>query len=65
MMSDALAATQIALSREQQLSALGGLAAAAAHQLGSPLSTIAVIASELGRTSRQTVICTRYQAATK
>ena len=49
MMSDALAATQIALSREQQLSALGGLAAAAAHQLGSPLSTIAVIASELGR----------------
>ena len=49
MMSDALAATQIALSREQQLSALGGLAAAAAHQLGSPLSTIAVIASELER----------------
>ena len=49
MMSDALAATQIALSREQQLSAVGGLAAAAAHQLGSPLSTIAVIASELGR----------------
>ena len=28
---------------------MGGLAAAAAHQLGSPLSTIAVIASELGR----------------
>lgn len=49
MMSDALAATQIALSRSQQLSALGGLAAAAAHQLGSPLSTIAVIASELER----------------
>ena len=47
MMSDALAATQIALSREQQLSAVGGLAATAL--LGSPLSTIAVIASELGR----------------
>ena len=49
LMSDALAATQMALSREQQLSALGGLAAAAAHQLGSPLSTIAVIAAELAR----------------
>lgn len=48
-MSDALAATQMALAREQQLSALGGLAAAAAHELGSPLSTIAVIAADLSR----------------
>jgi two-component system, sensor histidine kinase RegB len=48
-MSDALAATQMALAREQQLSALGGLAAAAAHELGSPLSTIAVIAADLAR----------------
>ena len=48
-MSDALAATQMALAREQQLSALGGLAAAAAHELGSPLATIAVIARELAR----------------
>ena len=47
-MSDALAATQMALAREQQLSALGGLAAAA-HELGSPLSTIAVIAADLSR----------------
>jgi two-component system sensor histidine kinase RegB len=46
-MSDALAATQIALAREQRLSALGGLAAAAAHELGSPLSTIAVVAKEM------------------
>ena len=46
-LSDALAATQMALAREQQLSALGGLAAAAAHDLGSPLATIAVIAREL------------------
>jgi two-component system, sensor histidine kinase RegB len=46
-LSDALAATQMALVREQQLSALGGLAAAAAHELGSPLATIAVIAREL------------------
>ncbi|MCH2393424.1 MULTISPECIES: ActS/PrrB/RegB family redox-sensitive histidine kinase [Oceanibaculum] len=48
-MRDALAATQMALAREQRLSALGGLAAAAAHELGSPLSTIAVVAKELIR----------------
>ncbi|MBU0725554.1 MAG: ActS/PrrB/RegB family redox-sensitive histidine kinase [Alphaproteobacteria bacterium] len=48
-MRDALAATQMALAREQRVSALGGLAAAAAHELGSPLSTIAVIAKELAR----------------
>lgn len=48
-MSDALAATQMALDREQRVSALGGLAAAAAHELGSPLSTIAVVAKELAR----------------
>ncbi|HET6520819.1 MAG TPA: ActS/PrrB/RegB family redox-sensitive histidine kinase [Geminicoccaceae bacterium] len=47
--TDALAATQMALAREQQLSALGGLAAAAAHELGSPLATIAVTANELAR----------------
>ena len=45
-MSDALSATQMALAREQRLSALGGLAAAAAHELGSPLGTIAVVARE-------------------
>ncbi len=48
-MSDALAATQAALAREHRLAALGGLAAAAAHELGSPLSTIAVVAHELKR----------------
>jgi len=48
-MSQALAATQLALAREQQLSALGGLAAAAAHELGTPLATIAVVARELQR----------------
>src|SRR3546814_14227655 len=41
-MSQALAATQLALAREQQLSALGGLAAAAATRLGTPPGTIAV-----------------------
>ncbi|WP_374446278.1 ActS/PrrB/RegB family redox-sensitive histidine kinase [Stella sp.] len=48
-LTDALAATQIALAREQQLSAVGALAAAAAHELGSPLGTIAVVARELAR----------------
>ena len=48
-MSDALAATQMVLAREQQVSALGGLAAAAAHELGSPLGTIAVVVKEMAR----------------
>ncbi len=43
----ALGASQLALAREQRLSSLGALAAAAAHELGSPLSTIAVTVSEL------------------
>jgi two-component system sensor histidine kinase RegB len=46
-MAAALAATQMALARAQRLSALGALAAAAAHELGSPLGTIAVVAKEL------------------
>ena len=46
-LSDALAATELVLAREQHLSALDGLAAAAAHELGTPLSTISVIAKEL------------------
>jgi two-component system, sensor histidine kinase RegB len=48
-MRDAFAATQLALAREQRVSAVGALAAAAAHQLGSPLATIAVVAKELVR----------------
>ena len=48
-MADALAAAQAALAREQRMSALGALAAAAAHELGSPLSTIAVVAKEMLR----------------
>jgi len=46
---DAVSATQLALAREQRISAVGALAAAAAHELGSPLGTIAVIAKELAR----------------
>jgi two-component system sensor histidine kinase RegB len=47
--SDALAASQMALAREQKLSALGALAAAAAHELGTPLGTISLVAKELAR----------------
>ena len=45
----ALAATQAVLAREQRLSALGGLAAAAAHELGTPLATIQVVTKEMIR----------------
>jgi two-component system sensor histidine kinase RegB len=48
-MSAGLAATQLALSREHRLAALGALATAAAHELGTPLGTIAVVARELER----------------
>lgn len=46
-MSDALSATQLALGREQQLTTLGGVVAAAAHELGTPLATIKLVAVEL------------------
>ena len=46
-MSDALTATELVLAREQKLHALDGLAAAAAHELGTPLATIVLVAKEL------------------
>src|SRR5829696_8397879 len=46
-LAQALAATEIVLAREQHLSQLDGLAAAAAHELGTPLATIALVAKEL------------------
>ncbi len=49
LLTDALAATELVLAREQHLSQLDGLAAAAAHELGTPLSTIAVVVRELER----------------
>jgi two-component system sensor histidine kinase RegB len=46
-MGDALLATQLALAREQKLTDLGGVVAAAAHELGTPLATIKLVSSEL------------------
>jgi two-component system sensor histidine kinase RegB len=47
--AQAFAAAQLALAREQRIGALGALAASAAHELGSPLATIAIVARELER----------------
>ncbi|MDF3415022.1 ActS/PrrB/RegB family redox-sensitive histidine kinase [Sulfitobacter sp. M57] len=46
-MGDALSATQMALAREQKLTDLGGVVAAAAHELGTPLATIKLASTEL------------------
>nr|WP_099867216.1 ActS/PrrB/RegB family redox-sensitive histidine kinase [Pararhizobium haloflavum] len=48
-LADALTATELTLQREQHLFALDGLAAAAAHELGTPLATISVVAKEMER----------------
>lgn len=45
----ALDTTNAVLAREQRLSALGALAAAAAHELGTPLATISIVAREMAR----------------
>lgn len=49
LLATALAATELVLQREQHLSALDGLAAAAAHELGTPLATITLVAKEMER----------------
>ncbi|MBS0240887.1 MAG: ActS/PrrB/RegB family redox-sensitive histidine kinase [Proteobacteria bacterium] len=50
LMAEALTETEHVLAREQKLHALDGLAAAAAHELGTPLATIALVTKELERT---------------
>jgi two-component system sensor histidine kinase RegB len=45
--ASALAATELALVRAQHLSQLDGLAAAASHELSTPLATIALVAREM------------------
>src|SRR5690606_20844018 len=47
LLANALAATELVLQREQHISALDGLAAAAAHELGTPLATITLVAREM------------------
>ncbi len=47
MRARALVATQFALEQEQKLAALGALAAAAAHELGTPMGTIMLAAKDL------------------
>ena len=54
-MAEALAAAELVLAREQKLSALDGLAAAAAHGLGTPLATIAVVSKELLRDAKHPI----------
>ena len=49
LLANALDGTELVLQREQHLSALDGLAAAAAHELGTPLATIALVAKEMER----------------
>jgi len=51
-LSDALAATELVLTREQHLTQIDGLAAAAAHELGTPLSTIFLISNELQKAAQ-------------
>ncbi len=52
-LSEALAATELVLQREQHLSNIDGLAAAAAHELGTPLATIALVSKEMMRELEQ------------
>ena len=47
-LAEAFAATELVLAREQHLTQLDGLAAAAAHELGTPLATIALVVKEMG-----------------
>lgn len=52
-LAQALAATELVLAREQHLSQIDGLAAAAAHELGTPLATITLVVKEMLRRKPQ------------
>jgi two-component system sensor histidine kinase RegB len=51
ILSQALTEAELVLERENHLSQLDGLAAAAAHELGTPLATIALVVRELRNTA--------------
>lgn len=46
---------QIKLARHEKLAAVGTLAAGAAHEMGTPLATVAVVAKDLERYAQQVV----------
>ncbi len=56
-LSSALTATELILAREQHLSQLDGLAAAAAHELGTPLATVALVVHELAAQPQIAALC--------
>src|ERR1700742_2709857 len=62
-LSDALAATELVLTREQHLTQIDGLAAAAAHELGTPLSTIFLISRELEKSVQGNALGSDHLAA--
>jgi two-component system sensor histidine kinase RegB len=64
-LSDALAATELVLAREQHLTQIDGLAAAAAHELGTPLSTIFLISRELERSKTRSSPATSRRCASR
>ena len=67
-LTDALAASELVLQREQHVGELDGMAAAAAHELGTPLATIALVAKEMvhalpeGDAMREDALLLRDQA---
>jgi two-component system sensor histidine kinase RegB len=56
-LASALAATELMLARAQHLTQLDGLAAAAAHELGTPLATVALVVRELANQPRVAAQC--------
>jgi two-component system, sensor histidine kinase RegB len=56
-LASALTATELMLARAQHLSQLDGLAAAAAHELGTPLATVALVVHELARQPQVAAHC--------
>ncbi|MGL4437982.1 MAG: ActS/PrrB/RegB family redox-sensitive histidine kinase [Bosea sp. (in: a-proteobacteria)] len=51
-LAEALTAAEMVMAREQHLSQLDGLAAAAAHELGTPLATITLVAKEIANAAQ-------------